>query len=528
MRTPRSGGRLGRDDLQCYQMLLMLCIVFAMGIHFGLRLAVPQAVERGLAMHSMFPYTPSPPEQQRRRLPSGMDTTLRQREHVDATLQQHTDGERNKIQYAAKPNLLAQGQRDLAVVSKESPLMLSKRKSEVELAEETLDQARRRERERYAKAPGTFSRYLVSGSRLPIVMLACNRPEALRNALSSLINGAGVSTADMAVVQDGSDEAVAAVVREFAGLKLQQNGLLSIRDGAKRIAANYKYALGWALEDRFANAPGVIVVEDDLLFSPDFVSYFEAVSPLLDQDPSVFVISAWNDNGFLENADPRLLLRTSYFPGLGWLLPRKLWVEELKDTWPKTHWDHWLRDFKRHRGRDCVFPMVPRTFHAGAKGTFMDSWHDNRYFAPIKHNLDPSVRFDVDNVVAVVESVYEADLKLKFLSAIHVASFQDLDNEASFNPAVCIVFWYAWEQTVGSEYVPPNFVCLSEKFRLWHEHRRAARHSVHYALYGSVPVLLVNAAESKYAIFKPDRLKPLAESDCPYTAWRDLGRGEDA
>lgn len=517
----------------------MLCIVFAMGIHFGLRLAVPQDVERSSVMRSMFPHTPSPSDQQGRHVPRGMDTKLGQREHVDATLQQHAEGEIYPVQYTADHNFpapqkhtaplsSAQGRRDQDVANMESTLMFTKRKTKVESAMETLDQARRTELERHATAPGTFSRYLASGSRLPIVMLACNRPEALRNAISSLIYGAGVSTADMAVVQDGSDEAVAAVVREFAGLKLQRNGLPSIKDGAKRIATNYKYALGWALEDRFAHAPGVIVVEDDLLFSPDFATYFEAVSPLLDQDPSVFVISAWNDNGFFEKADPRLLLRTSYFPGLGWLLPRKLWMEELKDNWPKTHWDHWLRDFKRHRGRDCVFPMVPRTFHAGAKGTFMDNWHHNRYFAPIKHNLDASVHVGLDNVVAVVESVYEADLKLKFLTAVHVGSFQDLDSKVSFHPTVPIVFWYAWEQTGGSEYATPNFVCVSEKFRLWHEHRRAARHSVHYALYDGFLVLLVNAAESKYAIFKPDRLKPLAESDCPHTAWRDLGRGVDA
>jgi hypothetical protein len=34
----------------------------------------------------------------------------------------------------------------------------------------------------------------------------------------------------------------------------------------------------------------VIVVEDDLLFAPDFLEYFEANAPLLDIDPTTFVL----------------------------------------------------------------------------------------------------------------------------------------------------------------------------------------------------------------------------------------------
>lgn len=26
--------------------------------------------------------------------------------------------------------------------------------------------------------------------------------------------------------------------------------------------------------------------------------------------------------------------------------------------WPAQHWDHWLRDEKQHKGRECVFPEV--------------------------------------------------------------------------------------------------------------------------------------------------------------------------
>lgn len=45
------------------------------------------------------------------------------------------------------------------------------------------------------------------------------------------------------------------------------------------------------------SAPAVIVVEDDFLFSPDFIEFFESVGPVLERDPTTLVLSAWNDNG---------------------------------------------------------------------------------------------------------------------------------------------------------------------------------------------------------------------------------------
>ena len=34
--------------------------------------------------------------------------------------------------------------------------------------------------------------------------------------------------------------------------------------------------------------------------------------------------------------------RTSYFPGLGWMLRRELWLE-IGREFPDQAWDHWMR-----------------------------------------------------------------------------------------------------------------------------------------------------------------------------------------
>eukprot|EP01042_Synura_sphagnicola_P020124 gene20124-25524_t len=75
-------------------------------------------------------------------------------------------------------------------------------------------------------------------------------------------------------------------------------------------------------------------------------------------DPTLFLISAWNDNGFEGRVkNPLSLLRTEFFPGLGWLLPRKLYKEELERSWPEEHWDHWLRSARTNKGREIAYPQ---------------------------------------------------------------------------------------------------------------------------------------------------------------------------
>lgn len=104
-------------------------------------------------------------------------------------------------------------------------------------------------------------------------------------------------------------------------------------------------------------------VSDDLDIAPDFFEYFMALHPILKSDPTLWCISAWNDNGKegLTEDDPgkqrnryffrviplsvvsnlnffgisEILYRTDFFPGLGWMLTRDLWME-LESKWPKA------------------------------------------------------------------------------------------------------------------------------------------------------------------------------------------------
>ena len=79
------------------------------------------------------------------------------------------------------------------------------------------------------------------------------------------------------------------------------------------------------------NSPNFFV--DDLDVSPDFFDYFRGTRWLLEKDPTLYCVSAWNDNGkpsLIDKNAHDLLYRSDFFPGLGWMLTRlQLYLEFL-------------------------------------------------------------------------------------------------------------------------------------------------------------------------------------------------------
>lgn len=57
-------------------------------------------------------------------------------------------------------------------------------------------------------------------------------------------------------------------------------------------------------------------------------------------------------------------MRTSYFPGLGWMMRRQLWLE-VGPHWPQQSWDHWMRLNTTSQGllplrllASCLLPLA--------------------------------------------------------------------------------------------------------------------------------------------------------------------------
>jgi len=127
-----------------------------------------------------------------------------------------------------------------------------------------------------------------------------------------------------------------------------------------------------------------IFIEEDLVFAPDFLSLFRSTAWLLHADESLWCVSAWNDIAFTQSvSDSCRLLRTSYFPGLGFLMRREAW-QVVRDQWPVAPtmgWDYWMRVAFRRAGKECIIPEVSRSHHASKKGSSVTSSKQVKFFS---------------------------------------------------------------------------------------------------------------------------------------------------
>lgn len=180
-------------------------------------------------------------------------------------------------------------------------------------------------------------------------------------------------------------------------------------EGYHRISRHYKWALSMVFE-RF-NHTAVIIIEDDLDIAPDFFEYFAATLQVLKQDPSLFCVSAYNDNGkpYHVSESPDVLHRTEFFSGLGWLLTRDVW-QEWHRSWPKAFWDDWVRAPAQRRGRACIRPEISRSRTFGREGVSRGQFFD-RYLKDVRLN-NAFVSFSLLDLSYLIQERYDPAFEL--------------------------------------------------------------------------------------------------------------------
>lgn len=155
--------------------------------------------------------------------------------------------------------------------------------------------------------------------------------------------------------------------------------------------------------------------------APDFYEYFTATKPLLDKDPSLWCISAWNDNGkegMVHRNDA--LYRTDFFPGLGWMLRKSLW-DELKPKWPLGFWDDWMREPAQRKDRACIRPEIPRTKTFGRVGVSRGQFFDQHLrFIKLNDQVHPFTKTDLSYLL-------KDNYNEKFVKRIHTLPLVTVD-----------------------------------------------------------------------------------------------------
>jgi alpha-1,3-mannosyl-glycoprotein beta-1,2-N-acetylglucosaminyltransferase len=234
----------------------------------------------------------------------------------------------------------------------------------------------------------------------PLLIFTCNRPQYLTETLDHIYDSLKDCTlvgCPIIISEDGDHDNIEAVVQTYHSkfalrgvpvihihhpqITAPHSGHLRQPDpnfAYKALAQHYGWALGQVFDGNvFHPHDGsseqflpqrVIILEEDIKVAPDFFSYMAATAPLLDHDPTLYAVSAFNDNGHLVKDDSTRLLRSDFFPGLGWMMTRSLWMNEFQTKWPSGFWDDWIRDPQQRKKRQVIRPEVSRTYHFGRKG----------------------------------------------------------------------------------------------------------------------------------------------------------------
>lgn len=232
---------------------------------------------------------------------------------------------------------------------------------------------------------------------IPILVIACDRV-TVKRCLDKLIEQRPSAELHPIIVsQDCGHGETANVIASYGSqlthIKQPDLSEIAVPPQHKKFQGYYKISrhYRWALNQVFNtfSYTSVVIVEDDIEVAPDFFEYFRALHPILKSDPTLWCVSAWNDNGRDGYVDPgkaSLLYRTDFFPGLGWMLTKDLWME-LEPKWPASFWDDWMRHPDQRKDRSCIRPEISRTITFGRKGVSLGQFFD-KYLRFIKLNTD--------------------------------------------------------------------------------------------------------------------------------------------
>lgn len=262
-----------------------------------------------------------------------------------------------------------------------------------------------------------------------VLVIACNRPEVERCLDSLLRYRPSEKKFPVIVSQDCGHEETARVITNYRDklmyIKHPDLSDITVPEAMGHLKGYYKLSrhYKWALSQVFdvLHQDTVIIVEDDLEVATDFFEYFEATKRLLEKDPTLWCVSAWNDNGKEGKVRGNdLLYRSDFFPGLGWMLKKSVW-DELAPKWPASYWDDWMRHPAQRRDRVCIRPEIPRVVTFGRIGVSRGQFFDE-HLKYVKLN-DQFYPFTERNLTFLLKEEYDP----KFFNTVYKSPLVSFD-----------------------------------------------------------------------------------------------------
>ena len=216
---------------------------------------------------------------------------------------------------------------------------------------------------------------------IPILIPVFERPQYLRRVIEALRAVRHINASVLVFSQDGSNQDVAAAIRtiDFAPVVHLRHSppwlnlpSIFLRRTDAPTAANVHFLLSFAFDALVPSAAAAIVLESDLLPSPDFLDYFAfvfgavAASPKLARE--VFTINGYYEGSAKGNDLFGMSRDAAGFMVWGWLCPLWSWPSVRAGwTW-FANWDFAMERERVRSGKVSLSPLVSRVVNIGMKG----------------------------------------------------------------------------------------------------------------------------------------------------------------
>lgn len=353
--------------------------------------------------------------------------------------------------------------------------------------------------------PAETGQYFKNLEDVPVAVIGSNRPHYLYRHLRSLLSADGVQRDMITVFIDGYFEEPMEVTK-LLGVRGVQHTPIGYKNS--RISQHYKASFS-AIFNMYPNAKYAIILEEDLDVSQDFFSYFSQSIELFDKDPTIYCVSAWNDLGYETTSyNESLLYRIESMPGLGWLLKKSLYKDELESKWPSPEkmwdWDMWMRLPEIRKNRECVVPEISRTFHFGASGINMNSFFQDSYFKSHAFNTVSDAKLiDIDNVI---KDNYE-ELIISLLRKAIVLDKTPCDETFMDNLTGGEIYLLFIKMTDANDFT--CWLVIAKCLKIWDLDARGFHKGMWRLNLKRSHFIVVGYPYSKYSNFKPSNIVPV-------------------
>ncbi|EOD37108.1 hypothetical protein EMIHUDRAFT_252190 [Emiliania huxleyi CCMP1516] len=162
------------------------------------------------------------------------------------------------------------------------------------------------------------------------------------------------------------------------------------------------------------------------------------------RDDTLLAVSAFNDNGQPRySSDTSALYRSDFFPGLGWLLTRRLWAE-IGAGWPEERgfWDDWMREPPQRQGRASIRPETSRSRTFGQKGTSLSQFYI-KFLAPIQFSDQAAPAWAGRNLSFLLKAAYDPPFAARVAAAREVELRRVIDRSFTASGGGDVVVRYS-------------------------------------------------------------------------------------